>query len=91
MALSDKANQYEGSCLLQTSAEEIEKRPARQTQVIFHLSLCKEVVSAAMTHPISLQIRVISLAVTALIQTSPVVPLGPGINGFWELNKEVLI
>lgn len=81
----------EVASFLETSAEEIEKRPAGQRQVIFHLSLSKELVWTAMTHPISLQICVISLALTALVQTSPVVPLGPGINGFCALNKEVLI
>lgn len=44
-----------------------------------------------MSTAISPQICVISLAFEALIQTSPVLPLGPGINGFCELNKEILI
>lgn len=44
-----------------------------------------------MTHLISQQIHVISLAVTGLIQTPPILSLGLDMNGLCELNKEVLI
>lgn len=44
-----------------------------------------------MTHPISQQIHVISLALTCLIQILPILSLGLDINDLCELNKEVLI
>lgn len=44
-----------------------------------------------LTHLISQQIHVISLAVTGLIRTPPILSLGLDMNGLCELNKEVLI
>lgn len=43
-----------------------------------------------MTHPISRQMYAISLALTGLIQTPPVLSLGLDFSDFCELNKEVL-